>query len=143
MGHRDLGLAGDAQPGLLLTRTAAGVALVTGETVGGMRISEPLASDVRRYLDANKLTGPIIRASGQDPCDIHLMTGIQKAERAIAALPATLVTVLAGGVTITLPSVGRTGPHTWAGRPDPTGGLPTVLTITSAVRAVLARRANR
>lgn len=126
--------------GWTLTPATGGIALVTGDSVSGVRIPEPLAADVRDFLDANDLTGPIIRTCGAVPCDIHLVTGTRKAERALAALRAAQVTVLTGGAIIALPYPGSAHGHSWVDIPDPAGTLPSVLTIAAAVRAVRTDR---
>lgn len=125
-----------ARRGWTLTPATGGIALVTGDSVSGVRIPEPLAANVRGFLDANNLTGPIIRTSGPVPCDIHLVTGTRKAERAVAALRAAQVTVLTGGEIIALPYPGAAHGHTWIDIPDPAGTLPSVLAVAAAVRAV-------
>jgi len=129
-----------ARRGWTLTPATGGIALVTGDSVSGVRIPEPLATDVRGFLDANNLTGPIIRTSGPIPCDIHLVTGTRKAESAVAALRAAQVTVLTGGEIIALPYPGSAHGHVWVDIPDPAGGLPSILAIAAAVRAVRTAR---
>ncbi|MGW5386367.1 hypothetical protein [Nocardia sp. NPDC003963] len=136
-GYREL--VPGARPDRTSTGVAAGATLVTGGTVAGIRISEPLATAVRHYLDTNDLTGPVIRSSGTHRYEIHLVTGLQRAERALAAL-ATHVTVLSAGTVVVLPMPDSAGGDVWAHPPDPERPLPPVLAITAAVRAVLAAR---
>jgi len=52
------------QRGWTIAETANGICLITDEDLSGIEISGELASEVRRFLRANNLTGPVIEIPG-------------------------------------------------------------------------------
>jgi hypothetical protein len=126
--------------GWMVTQTANGISLITDETVSGIEVSGKLAEGVRRYLRANNMTGPVIDIPGPERREIHLVTGIKKAEMALAALQDMGAVVHNDGAGIPLPPTKLyTGSARWAVAPAEARWVPPVVAIAAATRAVLAR----
>jgi hypothetical protein len=100
----------------------------TEHTVTGVELRGDQAAAVRRYLRAGDLTGPIIEVPGPQRREIHLVTGLANAERALAWLREQGVTVHSGG---TEPN----GPARWAVSPEQARWIPPVVVLAAAVRA--------
>ncbi len=74
------------QRGWTVAETTNGLCLITDADVSAVEVTGELAASVRRYLRANNLTGPVIEIPGAERREIHLVTGMRKAERAVEAL---------------------------------------------------------
>lgn len=126
--------------GWTVTETANGISLITNEAVSGIEVSGKLAEGIRRYLRANNLTGPIIDISGTERREIHLVTGLAKAELAMTALVEMGATLHINGAGIPLPPTKLySGSARWAVAPSEARWMPPVVAISAAARAVLAR----
>ncbi|MGW4241775.1 hypothetical protein [Nocardia sp. NPDC004722] len=124
------------QRGWTVAETANGICLVTDDEVSGIEVTGDTAAFVRRYLRANDLTGPVIEIPGAERREIHLVTGLRKAERAIEALRAAGVVVYTDGAGIPLPpSKLSAGAACWGVAPHEARWLPPVVAIAAAVRA--------
>lgn len=128
--------------GWTVAHTANGLMLISDTMVAGIEVRGAQAADVRRYLDANHLSGPVIAIPGPERREIHLVTGIPKATLALAALPAMGAILHTDGAAIPLPPTKLMhSPAThWAIAPHETRGLPPVVALSAALRAV--RRAS-
>lgn len=125
-----------SQRGWTVAETANGVCLITDENTAGIEVCGELATVVRRYLRANNLTGPIVALPGRERREIHLVTGVRKAARALAALRDAGLMVYGDGAGIPLPPTRVcTGCATWAVSPDDARWLPPVVAVAAAVRA--------
>ena len=126
-----------AQKGWLVSETSNGISLVTDNNVCGIEVDETSAQQIRVYLRANKLTGPVIELPGSERRMIFLATGIAKAPRALDALRAFGATVYTDGDSFPLPPTKLTaGCARWAIAPEECTWVPPVVAIAAAQRAV-------
>jgi len=129
------------QRGWTIAETANGICLITDEDLSGIEISGELASEVRRFLRANNLTGPVIEIPGSERREIHLVTGLRKAAMALDALREAGATVYTGGEGIPLPPTQlMAGSACWGVAPAEARWIPPVVAIGAAVRSALSRR---
>ncbi|MGW4768750.1 hypothetical protein ACWEO2_12025 [Nocardia sp. NPDC004278] len=129
------------QRGWTIAETANGICLITDEDVSGIEISGELAGEVRRYLRANDLAGPVIEIPGAERREIHLVTGLRKAAMALEALREAGATVYTDGDGIPLPPTQlTTGEACWGVTPGEARWIPPVVAIGAAVRSALTRR---
>lgn len=130
------------QRGWTVAETANGICLITDEDVSGIEVSGELAGDVRRYLRANNLSGPVIEIPGTERREIHLVTGLRKAAMAIEGLREAGATVYTDGAGIALPptQISAAGTAQWRVAPHEARWLPPVVAIAAAVRSSMARR---
>ncbi|AYF79367.1 hypothetical protein D7D52_25035 [Nocardia yunnanensis] len=132
--------------GWTVAETANGICLVTDEEISGIEVTGDTAAFVRRYLRANDLTGPVIEIPSAERREIHLVTGLRKATRAIEALRAAGVIVHTDGAGIPLPpSKLSAGAACWGVAPHEARWVPPVVAIAAAVRAAAkgAQKATR
>lgn len=124
------------QRGWTVAETANGICLITDESVSGIEVTGETAAFVRRFLRANDLTGPVIEFPGAERREIHLVTGVRKAARAIEALREAGITVYTDGAGIPLPpSKLSAGAACWGVAPHEARWMPPVVAIAAAVRA--------
>jgi hypothetical protein len=129
-----------AARGWTVTETANGVSLITDEAVCGIEVTGKLAEGIRRYLRANDMTGPIIDIPGAERREIHLVTGVRKAEMALRALKEMGAILHLDGAGIPLPPTKLyAGAAQWAVSPAEARWVPPVVAIAAAARAVTAR----
>lgn len=129
------------QRGWTIAETANGICLITDEDVSGIEISGELAGEVRRYLRANDLAGPVIEIPGAERREIHLVTGLRKAAMALEALREAGATVYTDGDGIPLPPTQlTTGEACWGVAPGEARWIPPVVALGAAVRSALTRR---
>ncbi|WP_330251230.1 hypothetical protein OG874_34465 [Nocardia sp. NBC_00565] len=129
------------QRGWTIAETANGICLITDEDLSGIEISGELAGEVRRFLRANDLSGPVIEIPGAERREIHLVTGLRKAAMALEALREAGATVHTGGEGIPLPPTTlMAGSASWGVAPGEARWIPPVVAIGAAVRSALARR---
>lgn len=130
------------QRGWTVAETANGICLITDEDVSGIEVAGELAGDVRRFLRANNLSGPVIEIPGEERREIHLVTGLRKAAMALEALREAGCVVYTDGAGIALPptQVSAAGAAQWRVAPHEARWLPPVVALGAAVRASLARR---
>ncbi|MET7769140.1 hypothetical protein [Nocardia sp. NPDC005366] len=128
--------------GWTVAETANGICLITDEDVSGIEVSGELARDVRRFLRANDLSGPVIEIPGEERREIHLVTGLRKAAMALDALREAGATVYTDGAGIALPptQICAAGAAEWRVAPHEARWLPPVVAIAAAVRSSLSRR---
>lgn len=132
------------QRGWTVAETTNGLCLITDAEVSAIEVTGELAAAVRRYLRANNLTGPVIEIPGAERREIHLVTGIRKAERAVEALRAAGAVVHSDGDGIPLPPTHLSaGSASWGVSPDEARWIPPVVALGAAVRTALARRPRR
>ncbi|WP_433197524.1 hypothetical protein ACQP1G_01250 [Nocardia sp. CA-107356] len=132
------------QRGWTIAETANGICLITDEDVSGIEISGELAGEVRRYLRANDLSGPVIEIPGAERREIHLVTGLRKAAMALEALREAGATVYTDGDGIPLPPTQlTTGEACWGVTPGEARWIPPVVAIGAAVRSALSRRSEK
>jgi len=132
------------QRGWTIAETANGICLITDEDVSGIEISGELAGEVRRYLRANDLSGPVIEIPGAERREIHLVTGLRKAAMALEALREAGATVYTDGDGIPLPPTQlTTGEACWGVAPGGARWIPPVVAISAAVRSALSRRGEK
>ncbi|MEU7629859.1 hypothetical protein AB0C34_07725 [Nocardia sp. NPDC049220] len=125
-----------AQRGWTVAETANGLSLITDEDVSGIEVTGELAGEVRRFLRANNLSGPVIEIPGAERREIHLVTGVQKAAMALAALREAGATVYTDGAGIPLPPTQLSaGSACWGVSPAEARWVPPVVAISAAVRA--------
>lgn len=128
--------------GWTIAETANGICLITDEDVAGVEVSGKLAGDVRRFLRANNLSGPVIEIPGTERREIHLVTGLRKAAMAIEALREAGATVYTDGDGIALPPthISAAGSAQWSVSPQEARWLPPVVAVAAAVRSAQSRR---
>ncbi len=127
--------------GWTVAETANGVCLITDDNLAAVEVSGELAGEVRRFLRANNLSGPVIEIPGQERREIHLVTGVRKAAMAIEALRAAGAIVHMDGAGVPLPPTHLSaGSASWGVSPDEARWIPPVVAIGAAVRSALARR---
>ncbi|MEU7763823.1 hypothetical protein AB0B25_01665 [Nocardia sp. NPDC049190] len=125
-----------AQRGWTVAETANGLSLITDADVSGIEVTGELAGEVRRFLRANNLSGPVIEIPGAERREIHLVTGVQKAAMALAALREAGATVYTDGAGIPLPPTQLSaGSACWGVSPAEARWVPPVVAISAAVRA--------
>ncbi|MGW0178250.1 hypothetical protein [Nocardia sp. NPDC003345] len=133
-----------AQRGWTVAETTNGLCLITDEDLSAVEVTGELAASVRRYLRANDLTGPVIEIPGPERREIHLVTGMRKAQRAVEALREAGAVVHTDGDGIPLPPTHLSaGSASWGVGPDEARWVPPVVALGAAVRSSLARRARR
>ncbi|MGY4101666.1 hypothetical protein ACW2Q0_19245 [Nocardia sp. R16R-3T] len=131
------------QRGWTIAETTNGICLITDEDLSGIEISGELAGEVRRFLRANNLTGPVIEIPGVERREVHLVTGLRKAAMALEALREAGATVYTDGDGIPLPPTQlTTGEACWGVAPGEARWIPPVVAIGAAVRSALSRRAS-
>ncbi|PXX68664.1 hypothetical protein DFR70_102348 [Nocardia tenerifensis] len=119
-----------------VAETANGACLITDERVAAVELTGAMAADVRRYLRANNLSGPILEFPGAERREIHLVVGIAKAARAIEALRGAGVTVHSDGASIPLPPTRLSaGSPEWAVSPTEARWIPPLVALAAAVHA--------
>lgn len=129
-----------AERGWTVSQTANGISLIADDAVCGIEVTGELALDVRRYLDANDLTGPIIDIPGAERHEIHLVTAPAKARLALDALAAMGATAHVDGAGIPLPPTKLyAGSARWSVTPTEARWVPPVVALAAAVRAVTTR----
>ncbi|MFE5460799.1 hypothetical protein [Nocardia sp. NPDC056564] len=127
--------------GWTVAETANGACLITDEHVAAVELTGPLATEVRRFLRANKLSGPVIEIPGAERREIHLVVGVAKAALAIEALRGAGATVHTDGASIPLPPTRLTrGCAEWAIFPAEARWIPPVVAIAAAVHAAAPAR---
>ncbi len=128
--------------GWTVAETANGLCLITDGEVSGVEVSGKLAGDVRRFLRANNLSGPVIEIPGPERREIHLVTGLRKATMALEALREAGATVYTDGDGIALPptQISAAGAAQWSVSPQQARWLPPVVAIAAAVRSARSRR---
>ncbi|CAM2977756.1 hypothetical protein [Skermania piniformis] len=128
---------GYAERGWTVAETANGVSLVSDRTVCGVEVVGELATRVRNYLESNALIGPVIDVPGDEPREIYLVTGIDRAALAVAALREMGAVVHCDGAGIPLPPTQlHAGSASWIVAPDDARWIPPVVALSAAVRAV-------
>ncbi|MFG1790923.1 hypothetical protein [Nocardia sp. NPDC049149] len=129
------------QRGWTVAETANGLCLITDDEVSGIEVSGELAGQVRRFLRANNLSGPVIEIPGAQRREIHLVTGLRKATLALEALTAAGAIVHTDGAGILLPPTQLSaGSACWGVTPAEARWIPPVVALGAAVRAVTARK---
>ncbi|MFE3191958.1 hypothetical protein ACFXHA_23310 [Nocardia sp. NPDC059240] len=123
--------------GWTIETTSDGVELITDEQIAAIELTGSVAAGVRRYLRANNLSGPVIETMGANRREIHLVTGVAKAARAIEALRAAGAIVHTDGARVPLPH--NSNAIAWSIAPSEARWLPPVVAVGAAVRAVAAR----
>lgn len=130
--------------GWTVAETTNGVCLITDEQVAAIELTGTLAAEVRRFLRANNLSGPVIDIPGAQRREIHLVVGAAKATRAIDALRTAGATVHTDGASIPLPPTRLSnGAASWDISPTQARWIPPVVAIAAAVRAVAPTRHRR
>ena len=129
------------QRGWTVAETANGICLITDTNVSGIEVAGELAANVRRFLRANNLSGPVIEIPGAERREIHLVTGLAKAARALEALRAAGAVVYTDGAGIPLPPTQLSaGEACWGVAPTEARWLPPVVAIAAAVRSANSGR---
>ncbi|GAB2699465.1 hypothetical protein [Nocardia thraciensis] len=129
------------QRGWTVAETANGICLITDEEVSGIEVTGELAGQVRRFLRANNLSGPVIEIPGAERREIHLVTGLRKAAMALEALRAAGATVYTDGAGIPLPPTQLSaGSACWGVTPGEARWIPPVVAIAAAVRSARSGR---
>jgi hypothetical protein len=130
--------------GWTVAHTANGFILISDETVAGIELRGEQAAAVRGYLQANKLTGPVIEFPGPERREIHLVTGLAKASLALAALPGMGAILHTDGAGIPLPptKLMNASPARWSVAPTEARWVPPVAALAAALRAVGRRAAT-
>ncbi|WP_327111480.1 hypothetical protein OHB12_25860 [Nocardia sp. NBC_01730] len=127
------------QRGWTVAETANGLSLITDEDLSAIEVTGELAAEVRRFLRANDLSGPVIEIPGAERREIHLVTGVRKAALAFAALRDAGATVYTDGAGIALPPTQLSaGSACWGVAPAEARWVPPVVAISAAVRAATA-----
>lgn len=127
--------------GWTVAETTNGVCLITDDDLAAVEVSGELAGEVRRFLRANNLSGPVIEIPGQERREIHLVTGVRKAAMAIEALRAAGAIVHTDGAGVPLPPTHLSaGSASWGVSPDEARWVPPVVALGAAVRSALTRR---
>lgn len=131
-----------SQRGWTVAETANGLCLITDADLSAIEVTGTLAGEVRRFLRANNLTGPIIEIPGEERREIHLVTGVRKAAMALEALRAAGAKVYTDGDGVTLPptQLSAAGSATWSVAPGEARWIPPVVAISAAVRAATTQR---
>ncbi|MEU1985214.1 hypothetical protein [Nocardia sp. NPDC019395] len=129
------------QRGWTVAETTNGLCLITDADLSAVEVTGELAASVRRYLRANNMTGPVIEIPGAERREIHLVTGMRKAQRAVEALREAGAVVHTDGAGIPLPPTHLSaGSASWGVSPDEARWVPPVVAVGAAVRTALARR---
>lgn len=133
-----------AQRGWTVAETTNGLCLITDADLSAVEVTGELAASVRRYMRANNLTGPVIEIPGAERREIHLVTGMRKAQHAVEALRQAGAIVHTDGDGIPLPPTHLSaGSASWGVGPEESRWIPPVVAIGAAVRSVTARRPHR
>ncbi|MBF6129123.1 hypothetical protein [Nocardia brasiliensis] len=128
------------QRGWTVAETANGLCLITDDELSAIEVSGELAGQVRRFLRANNLSGPVIEIPGTERREIHLVTGVRKAAMALAALTAAGAVVHTDGAGVPLPPTQLSaGSACWGVAPTEARWVPPVVALSAAVRAATAR----
>ncbi|MBF6298358.1 hypothetical protein IU459_12500 [Nocardia amamiensis] len=129
------------QRGWTVAETANGLSLITDDDLSGIEVTGELADEVRRFLRANNLSGPVIEIPGAERREIHLVTGVRKAAMALQALREAGATVYSDGAGIPLPPTQLSaGSACWGVAPAEARWVPPVVAVAAAVRAARAPR---
>ena len=132
------------QRGWTVAETTNGLCLITDADLSAVEVTGELAASVRRYLRANNLSGPVIEIPGAERREIHLVTGMRKAERAVAALREAGAVVHTDGDGVPLPPTHLSaGSANWGIAPDEARWVPPVVALGAAVRASQSRQRPR
>lgn len=127
--------------GWTVAETTNGLCLITDEDLSAIEVTGEIAAEVRRFLRANNLSGPVIEIPGQERREIHLVTGVRKAAMAIEAMREAGVTVHTDGASIPLPpTLLATGSAAWSVAPTEARWVPPVVALGAAVRSAVARK---
>ncbi|WP_174550332.1 hypothetical protein [Nocardia coubleae] len=130
-----------AARGWNVAETTNGLCLVTDENVSAIEITGEMAGEVRRFLRANNLSGPVIEIPGAERREIHLVTGVAKATMAIAAMREAGALVHTDGASIPLPPTQlAAGSASWGVAPSEARWIPPVVALGAAVRAAATRK---
>ncbi|RJO77110.1 hypothetical protein D5S18_13160 [Nocardia panacis] len=130
--------------GWTVAETANGLCLITDAEISGIEVRGELAADVRRFLEANDLAGPVIVIPGVERREIHLVTAVAKAEMAIEGLKAAGAVVYTDGAGIPLPPTQLSaGSASWSIAPAEARWVPPVVALGAAVRSASTRRRAR
>ncbi len=130
--------------GWTVAETANGLCLITDADLSGIEVCGELAGEVRRFLRANNLSGPVIEIPGPERREIHLVTAVGKAAMAIEALREAGAVVYTDGAGIPLPPTQLSaGSACWGISPAEARWLPPVVAIGAAVRSARANRRTR
>ncbi|GAA5047335.1 hypothetical protein [Nocardia callitridis] len=133
-----------SQRGWTVAETANGLCLITDDDLSAIEVSGELAGQVRRFLRANNLSGPVIELPGAERREIHLVTGVRKAAMAMDALRAAGATVHTDGAGVPLPPTHLSaGSACWGVSPDEARWVPPVVALGAAVRAAIARKRSQ
>ncbi|WP_433577517.1 hypothetical protein [Nocardia brasiliensis] len=128
------------QRGWTVAETANGLCLITDDELSAIEVSGELAGQVRRFLRANNLSGPVIEIPGTERREIHLVTGVRKAAMALAALTDAGAVVHTDGAGVPLPPTQLSaGSACWGVAPTEARWVPPVVALSAAVRAATAR----
>ncbi|WP_067858196.1 hypothetical protein [Nocardia shimofusensis] len=129
------------QRGWTVAETANGLCLITDDEVSAIEISGELAGEVRRFMRANNLSGPVIEVPGSERREIHLVTGMRKAAMALDALREAGAIVYTDGAGVPLPpSKLSAGCAHWGVAPHEARWVPPVVAVAAAVRSASSRR---
>ncbi|MFQ6331870.1 MULTISPECIES: hypothetical protein [unclassified Nocardia] len=129
------------QRGWTIAETTNGICLITDADLSGIEVSGELAAEVRRFLRANNLSGPVIEIPGAERREIHLVTGVRKAAMALEALREAGATVYTDGDGIPLPPTQlMAGSACWSIAPNEARWIPPVVAISAAVRSATSRK---
>ncbi|WP_433660948.1 hypothetical protein ACQPW1_01295 [Nocardia sp. CA-128927] len=133
------------QRGWTVAETANGLCLITDDDLSAIEVSGELAGEVRRFLRANNLSGPVIELPGAERREIHLVTGVRKAAMALEALTAAGAVVYTDGAGVPLPptQLSAAGSAGWSVAPGEARWVPPVVAISAAVRAATARKGSQ
>ncbi|MEV6215629.1 hypothetical protein [Nocardia sp. NPDC051833] len=130
-----------AARGWTVAETANGLCLITDDDISAIEVTGEMAGEVRRFLRANNLSGPVIEIPGQERREIHLVTGIRKAAMAIEAMREAGVVVHTDGASIPLPPTQlAAGSAAWGVAPSEARWVPPVVALGAAVRAAATRK---
>jgi len=129
------------QRGWTVAETANGLCLITDDEISAIEISGELAGEVRRFMRANNLSGPVIEVPGTERREIHLVTGLRKAAMALDALREAGAIVYTDGAGVPLPpSKLSAGSTSWGVAPHEARWVPPVVAVAAAVRSASSRR---
>ncbi|MFI9413584.1 hypothetical protein [Nocardia gamkensis] len=132
------------QRGWTVAETANGLSLITDDDLSGIEVTGELAGEVRRFLRANNLSGAVIEIPGPERREIHLVTGVRKAEMALQALREAGATVYTDGAGIPLPPTQLSaGSACWGVAPAEARWVPPVVALAAAVRAATSARRTK
>ncbi|WP_229683968.1 hypothetical protein [Nocardia camponoti] len=133
-----------AAQGWTVAETTNGLCLITDENISAIEVTGTVAAEVRRFLRANNLSGPVIEIPGAERREIHLVTGVRKAAMAIEAMRSAGILVHTDGASIPLPPTQlAAGSASWGVSPTEARWIPPVVALGAAVRAATSRKRAR